>query len=109
MTDQSGEAVIKLLPGIYDVLIEADGFAPLTIQNNQVYIANATELGDVGFGRSAVASLEFVEDRAILMAIMANIAYAKAAGWGDLRAMKPGDKLSDFLTVVDADESQEAL
>lgn len=76
-TDQFGEAVIKLLPGVYDILIEANGFEHTTIQNNQVYIANATELGDVRLAVETGANpAVFNQDRAILLAQMAMIAYA---------------------------------
>ena len=78
-TNTLGEAVIKLLPGIYDILIEEDGFEPLTVENNQVYVANATKLGDVqlevGTDDNPTA---FNRERATLLAVMANIAYASS-------------------------------
>ena len=106
-TDQFGEAVIKLLPGVYDILIEANGFEHTTIQNNQVYIANATELGDVRLAVETGANpAVFNQDRAILLAQMAMIAYAPrdwlTGGVEAWKNMVEGDPLP-YLNHIDDD------
>lgn len=83
ISDINGEAWLTMLPGIYNIGITSPGNEPISIENQTVYIANHTELGDVIFGRNSIADLAFNEERAILLAVMANTAYAKPghSGW----------------------------
>jgi hypothetical protein len=46
-TNASGLAWLQLLPGIYDVRIEADGYETALLEDNSVFLANETTLGDV--------------------------------------------------------------
>ena len=77
-TDEQGDASIRLLPGLYDILIESNGYEPVTLQNNQIYIANKTELGDISLSKDLSAA-GFDKDTVILMAIMSQVAYGRSA------------------------------
>ena len=46
-TDASGLAWLQLLPGIYDIRIEAAGYDTALLEDKNVYVANETPLGDV--------------------------------------------------------------
>ena len=46
-TGADGHAVLSVPPGIYDVEIEADGHALVTLPAVQVTLANLTDLGQV--------------------------------------------------------------
>lgn len=73
VTDNLGEAWIKLLPGSYDVVVKAGGYQPVTVANQEVYVANETAIGDVAL--DPVASATFDKDTALLLGLMSNIAY----------------------------------
>lgn len=93
VTDAAGEAWLPLLPGVYDVVLTAPGYETVRIEGQTVRVANETSLGDVIMVRP-VTTVAFDQDRAILLMIMANIAYADGTGRdGDLSTTAVGDPL----------------
>jgi hypothetical protein len=75
-TDNVGYAMLELEPGIYDLLIEAVGHESVTVEDQQVFSDTETDVGDVTL-REDDDPKEFNQDRAILLAQLAMIAYAQ--------------------------------
>ncbi len=94
-TDASGNAWIPLLPGAYDIRIDADGYDSKTLHDQVVHLANETPLGDVLMNENG-AEIAFDRDVAVFLAVMANIAYADgraSIGRGTLENKVEGDML----------------
>lgn len=93
-TDGLGEARFTLSPGDYDFLIEAPGYAPLIIENQQVSVGQGSLPVEAILGDDNNQA-DFIKDRAILLALMSNIAYADGRGAliGNLASKKEGDPL----------------
>jgi hypothetical protein len=56
LTDEAGQATVSLLPGTYDVFVEADGHDPATVAGAVVVLANLTDLGDVVLAANGMVS-----------------------------------------------------
>ena len=93
VTDAAGQAWLPLLPGVYDIVLTAPDYEPVRIEGQTVFVANETSLGEVILVRP-VTPVAFDPDRAILLMIMANIAYADGTGRdGDLTTTPVGAPL----------------
>ena len=72
--DEQGNVSMRLLPGNYDILIEAPDYQSVTILSNDVYIANKTVLENTTLGKEGEA-VEFNKDIGVLLSIMSDLAY----------------------------------